>query len=95
MAIRKDTVEYVAHLARMELKPKELEKLSAQLQHILNFIDNLKKVNIENIPPTSHLMAFGNVLREDTLGKSLPTDKALENAPCREGNFFVVPKVIE
>lgn len=63
MAIRKDTVEYVAHLARMELKPKELEKLSAQLQHILNFIDNLKKVNIENIPPTSHLMAFGNVLR--------------------------------
>ncbi|KPK98985.1 MAG: hypothetical protein AMJ95_01650 [Omnitrophica WOR_2 bacterium SM23_72] len=95
MAIQKETVEYVVHLARMELKPKELEKLSSQLQHILDFIDNLKRVNIENIPPTSHLAAFGNVLREDAPGKSLPTDKALENAPCREGNFFVVPKVIE
>ena len=95
MGISKKTVEYVAHLARMELKDKELEKLSHQLQDILDFIDNLKKINIENIQPTSHILALRNVWREDIPKESLPCDKVLQNAPCREGNFFVVPKVIE
>jgi aspartyl-tRNA(Asn)/glutamyl-tRNA(Gln) amidotransferase subunit C len=95
MAISKETVEYVAHLARIELKSKELEKLSGQLEDILDFIDNLKKINIENIPPTSHILPISNVLRLDTPKESLPCEKVLSNAPGREGNFFVVPKVIE
>jgi aspartyl-tRNA(Asn)/glutamyl-tRNA(Gln) amidotransferase subunit C len=95
MAITKDTVEYVAHLARIELKSKELDKLSQQLQDILDFIDNLKRVNTDNIASTSHILPINNVLREDKPRESLPCEKALMNAPCREGNFFVVPKVIE
>jgi aspartyl-tRNA(Asn)/glutamyl-tRNA(Gln) amidotransferase subunit C len=96
MAISKDTVKYVAHLARIELKPKELEKLSKQLQNILDFIDKLNKINIENIAPTSHILPINNVLREDIAsGESLPIDKALMNAPERQAHFFVVPKVIE
>ena len=95
MAITKDTVKYVAHLARMELKPKELERLSAQLKEILGFIDKLKKIDIKNISPTSHALPINNVLRTDQPKPSLSCDKALENAPQREGNFFVVPKVIE
>ncbi len=95
MAITKETVEYVAHLARIELKPKELEKLSQQLKSILGFIDKLKSVNIESIQPGSHILPLSNVLREDTPGQSLSSDKALMNAPSRQGDFFVVPKVIE
>jgi aspartyl-tRNA(Asn)/glutamyl-tRNA(Gln) amidotransferase subunit C len=95
MAITKETVEYVAHLARIELNRKELEKVSQQLQGILDFIDKLKKVDIKDINPTSHILPINNVLRQDTAGESLPIDKALRNAPRREGNFFVVPKVIE
>lgn len=95
MAITRETVEYVAHLARIELKSKELEKLSQQLQDILGFIDKLKSINIENIAPTSHILPINNVLRQDCPKESLPCEKALENAPAREGNFFVVPKVIE
>jgi len=95
MAITKETVKYVAHLARIELRPKELEKLSGQLKDILDFIDKLKKIDIKNISPTSHILPINNVLREDSLKPSLSCDKALENAPEREGNFFAVPKVIE
>jgi len=95
MAITKETVEYVAHLARIALKPKELEKFSGQLQDIINFIDKLKKLDISNVNPTSHILPLENVFREDTARESLPLDKALMNAPCRKGNFFVVPKVIE
>ena len=95
VGITKETVKYVAHLARMELKPKELEKLSKQLKDILGFIDKLKEIDIANINPTSHILPLNNVLREDKPAESLTTDKALNNAPDREGNFFGVPKVIE
>lgn len=95
MSITRETVEYVAHLARMELKPKELEKLSQQLQDILDFIDKLKKVDIKDINPTSHILPINNVLREDKPRESLPVDKVLKNTPGKEGNFFVVPKIIE
>ena len=95
MAIDKKTVKYVAHLARIDLEPKELEKLSGQLQDIIGFIDKLKTIDIKGINPTSHILPMNNVLREDQPGESLPIDKALENAPHREGNFFAVPQVIE
>ena len=95
VGITKETVEYMAHLARIELKPEELEKLSGQLQDIINFIDKLKKLDVNNISPTSHILPLENVFREDTARESLPVDKVLMNAPCRQGNFFSVPKVIE
>jgi len=95
MAITKETVKYAANLARINLQPKELERLSSQLKDILGFIDNLKKVDIKDINPTSHILPINNVLREDNLGLSLPCQKTLENAPAKEGKFFGVPKVIE
>ena len=94
-AITKDTIKYVANLARIDLKPKELEKLSQQLQEILGFIDKLKKVDLKDIASTSHILPINNVLRDDLPGESLSSAQALENAPERQGNFFAVPKVIE
>ncbi|MEI6631091.1 MAG: Asp-tRNA(Asn)/Glu-tRNA(Gln) amidotransferase subunit GatC [bacterium] len=95
MAIDKETLQYVAHLARIELQPKELEKLSQQLKDILGFIDNLNRINTEKINPTSHILPISNVLRQDQGKESLPVKKALENAAGCQGEFFVVPKVIE
>ena len=95
MAITRETVEYVAHLARIELQQKELEKLSKQLHDILDFIDTLTKVDIKDIAPTSHILPISNILREDVPRPSLTAQNALANAPQKEGNFFVVPKVIE
>jgi aspartyl-tRNA(Asn)/glutamyl-tRNA(Gln) amidotransferase subunit C len=95
MSLSKETVKYVADLSRIELKSEELEKLSKQLQAILDFIDKLSEIDTKDIPPTSHILPISNILREDKPAKSLLVDKALGNAPAREGNFFVVPKVIE
>jgi len=95
MAIDKETVKQVAHLARMELMPKELEALSGQIQDILMFIDKLQKIDIKDILPISHILPVENCLREDSLQQSLPPEETLKNAPQREGDFFAVPKVIE
>jgi aspartyl-tRNA(Asn)/glutamyl-tRNA(Gln) amidotransferase subunit C len=95
MAITKDTVKYVAHLARIDLKPQELEKLAQELENILGFIDKLKEVNVDKIAPTSHILPISNVLREDVPSGSLSGNEALDNAPQKQGEFFAVPKVIE
>ena len=95
MAITKDTVKHVAHLARIDLAAKELETLSRQLEDILDFIDKLKQVDIKDIAPTSHILPINNVLRDDSPRESLSSGQALENAPQKHGNFFGVPKVIE
>jgi len=95
MSLNKDTIKQVAHLSRIHLKPAELEMLSGQLKDILDFIDKLKKLDVANISPTSHILAINNVFREDVPKNSLPADKALENAPVKQGKFFGVPKIIE
>ncbi len=95
MPITKETLDYVARLARIELTPKELDKLSGQLINIMDFIDKLKNADIDNVKPTSHILPLNSVLRQDTATTSLSNEKALECAPQKQGNFFVVPKVIE
>jgi len=95
MSIDKETIKHVAHLARIELQANELEKLSGELHGILDFIDKLKDLNVEQVKPASHILPISNVLREDKLHVSLTSQKALENAPSKKGNFFSVPKIIE
>ena len=95
MSIDKETVKHVAHLARIELQPNELEKISGQLHDILGFIDKISKLDTKDVTPASHILPINNVLREDSLRKSLTPEKALENAPSKKGDFFSVPKIIE
>ena len=95
MPIDKETIKQVAHLARIELQPNELEKLSGELLEILGFIDKLSILNVDLVKPASHILPITNVLREDEPHVSLSSDKALENAPSKKGNFFSVPKTIE
>jgi aspartyl-tRNA(Asn)/glutamyl-tRNA(Gln) amidotransferase subunit C len=95
MALSKETVQYVANLSRIDIKPEELERISKQLEDILGFIDKLSKLDVSNVEPTNHILSVNNVLRQDIPQQSLPIDKTLANAPAKKGRFFVVPKVIE
>lgn len=94
MAINIKDVEYVAGLAKLELSEKEKAKFQKELDDIIKYIDQLKEVNTEGIPPTSHVISVENVLREDEVLKSLSQVEALANAPEKEDGYFKVPKVI-
>ncbi len=94
MAISIKDVEYVAGLAKLELSEKEKKKFQKELDNIIKYIDQLKEVNTEGIPPTSRVIPMENVLREDEVLKSLSQDEALANAPEKEDGYFKVPKVI-
>jgi aspartyl-tRNA(Asn)/glutamyl-tRNA(Gln) amidotransferase subunit C len=95
VAIDKKTVEYAAHLARIELQNKEPETLSKQLQDVLDFIDKLKKADVDGVSATSYILPVTNILREDSVKPSLPVEEVLKNAPGRQDSFFTVPKIIE
>jgi aspartyl-tRNA(Asn)/glutamyl-tRNA(Gln) amidotransferase subunit C len=93
--IERREVEHVARLARLELSPDETEPLRAQLDRILGYIDKLRQLPVEGVPPTSHALPIVNVMREDAPRPSLPAEAMLANAPDRSGDFFRVPRILE
>ena len=92
--ISQEEVRYIAHLARLELSKEEEERFTGQLREILTYVDKLREIDTENVPPTSHLFPLKNVFREDKQKNSLPLEKALLNAPQKKRNQFVVPRIV-
>ncbi|HVN96627.1 MAG TPA: Asp-tRNA(Asn)/Glu-tRNA(Gln) amidotransferase subunit GatC [Syntrophorhabdaceae bacterium] len=95
MKITKETVEYVAHLGRLELAPSEIELYTQQINDILDHMDSLSALDTEGIEPTSHAVPVECVLRDDSVRPSFSVDDSLKNAPERTGSFFKVPPIIE
>ncbi len=94
MKISKAEVEYVARLARLEFSERDKELFTTQLNSILDYVGKLGELDTTGVEPTSHAMDVTNAFREDAVGRSLPVEEALSNAPERQDGFFVVPRVI-
>jgi aspartyl-tRNA(Asn)/glutamyl-tRNA(Gln) amidotransferase subunit C len=88
-------VESVARLSRLTLTEAEKERMRGELDGILSYIDKLRALDTEGVPPTSHAVPMTNVMREDEPRESFSQDLMLANAPDRSGEFFRVPKIIE
>ena len=95
MAIDRKTVENVAKLARLQLSAEELDRYGAQLGAILDYIAKLEKLDVANLEPLAHAVDTSNVFRADEPKPSLPRAAALQNAPEKTDDFFIVPKIIE
>ena len=95
MSLTHDQVRWVAHLARLDLSDAEMETMTRQLSAILEYVDQLQKINTDNVEPLAHPLPIQNVFRKDEPAASLPVDAALKNAPDRRANFYGVPAVLE
>ena len=95
MSIDKDKIKHTAKLARISLDEKKIEDLAKDLSNIFKFIEKLNKVNTENVEPLSSILDHSLRLREDKVNDGNMRDRILENAPSKNENFFIVPKVIE
>jgi aspartyl-tRNA(Asn)/glutamyl-tRNA(Gln) amidotransferase subunit C len=94
MRITKEEVAHVAKLARLHLSEEAVTLYTNQLGDILDYVDTLNQLDTEGIPATTHAMSVTNAFRDDTVVASISTDEALGNAPEREDENFVVPKII-
>ena len=85
------TVRHVARLARLHLDPDEEARMGVELSGILEHVDRIQALDLEGIPPTTHVVSLENVTRDDVPRPSLPVADALREAPdVVEGRFAVV-----
>ena len=91
MAIDKETVLHVARLARLDLRPDEVDRLTIELGAILDAVSRVAELDLVDVPPTSHPLDLVNVWADDEPHPSLSVEEALANAPAREGDLFRVP----
>ena len=88
-------IHYVADLARIELTHEEEQRLGAQLGNILGYVEQLGRVDVSGVEPTSHAFPLVNVTRPDVERPGLSPEEALRNAPLKANDLFIVPKIVE
>jgi aspartyl-tRNA(Asn)/glutamyl-tRNA(Gln) amidotransferase subunit C len=89
--IDRDEVLHVARLARLHLSEQEVELMAGELSAVLDHIAKIGELDLDNVPPTSHVVEVTGALRLDEPAPSLPREVALAQAPAVSGEGFLVP----
>lgn len=95
MAVDKETVAKIAHLARIRVADGDLAPLTGSLNNILGWVEQLSEVDTDDVAPMTSVVDVSLPLREDVVTDGGKADDILKNAPQTDHGFFVVPKVIE
>jgi aspartyl-tRNA(Asn)/glutamyl-tRNA(Gln) amidotransferase subunit C len=89
--IDREQVRHVARLARLELSEEEVDRMAAELAGVLEHIERIGELDLDEVAPTSHVVAVENALRPDVPRPSLPRERALADAPAVADDGFAVP----
>lgn len=95
MSVDATTVRRIAHLARIAVAEEEVEHLRGEINAILAFVEQLSEVKVDGVEPMTSVTPMQMPRRADVVTTGGDPDAVLRNAPAREDNFFVVPKVVE
>ena len=89
--ITRDEVLHVARLARLELAEDEIEPMARELSAVLDHVAKIAELDLEGVPPTSHVVDVSGALRADEPRDCLPRELALDQAPSAGEDGFLVP----
>ena len=95
MSVDAQIVRRIAHLARIAVADEEIEHLRGELNAILEFVEQLREVNVEGVEPMTSVTPMEMKKRPDVVTDGGIPDDIVRNAPATEDHFFVVPKVVE
>tara|TARA_Y100001978_G_C23274107_1_gene237250 strand:+ start:84 stop:377 length:294 start_codon:yes stop_codon:yes gene_type:complete len=93
--ITEDQVKKVAELARLKLDDNQVKHHAKQIEKILDYINQLEKIDTNGVASTTRAIEVVNVLRSDANNNFENRDELLDLAPDRENDFFKVPKIIK
>lgn len=93
--INEEQVRYIARLARLSLDGENVEKLAADMDRILEWVDTLGELDTSGITPTAHSIELTTPVREDEAVQGMDPQLAVSNAPESVDTAFSVPKVLE
>ncbi|MFX0071741.1 MAG: Asp-tRNA(Asn)/Glu-tRNA(Gln) amidotransferase subunit GatC [Candidatus Hermodarchaeota archaeon] len=92
----KETIDYVAKLALLDLSEEEKEKFSKQLNEIITYFKKLNDLDTTKINPTTHpIDNLKNVFREDVPWEGLTNEEALKNAQHKKDGYFKAPRILK
>lgn len=96
MTVDDKLITKLSKLSSLEIDESKKENLKAELADIINFVENLKEIDVSNIEATFSTIEGGSPLREDVAKQDVElSNHILEHAPKSENGYFVVPKIIE
>ena len=93
--ISREEVSKVAELAKLKLNKEQIDNHATQIEKILDYINQLEKIDTNNVPCTTRAIEVINNFRSDIKEQYKNRDDILNLAPSREDDFFKVPKIIK
>ncbi|MFC0186140.1 aspartyl/glutamyl-tRNA(Asn/Gln) amidotransferase subunit C [Pseudarcicella hirudinis] len=95
MQIDQQTLQKIAHLARLEMSESSDHEMIDSLNSVLTWMEELNELDTENVQPLIHMTEEVNALREDKIVPNITREQGLLNAPKKDEEYFRVPKVME
>ena len=95
MRIDDALLDRLSTLAKLRFEGEEREKIKADMERMLEFVDTLSEVDTEGVEPLIHMTDEVNRLRPDVVESTTTQEEALKNAPSKDSYYFKVPKVIK
>jgi len=93
--ISKDLIKSLSKLAKLNLTEKEIEKYVNEFSSVMGYMEEIKSLNVENIPETARVTDEGNVFREDEVKPSFNQEQALKNSKNTHNGYFLVPQILK
>ena len=92
--ISADAVAKVARLARLDVTPDDIARLTSQLDGMLEHFGDIDALDLADVEPMTQPYPLVNVMRDDVVAPSLDRDEVLAAAPAAEDGRFRVPPII-
>jgi aspartyl-tRNA(Asn)/glutamyl-tRNA(Gln) amidotransferase subunit C len=94
MELTPELIDKLARLSRLRFNEQEKESIQKDLEKMIGFVEKLNELDLDGVEPMMHMSQSVNVLRDDVVAGSISREKALQNAPAHDEQYFLVPKVI-
>jgi len=96
MALTREQIESIAHLARLALSQEEISSYQESLSRIFDFVGELERADTAHVAPMAHPLAgLTQRLRADQVSEKDHHELYQANAPKTAASLYLVPRVIE
>lgn len=95
MSLNSEQIKQVAHLARLQLKPEQVEPYARQLSNIFEMVEQLTQAQTDHVGPMAHPLELTQRLRPDAVTEPDQREAFQAHAPAVQDGLYLVPKVIE
>lgn len=95
MQISEETIDHIAHLAKLRFEGDAKVAIREDLEKIIGFMGKLAEIPTDNVEPLIFMSDEVNVLRDDEPEVTVTKDQALKNAPKKDSDYFRIPKVLD